>query len=148
MEKQKIMEEIPIKMLEQELRRARFVKETENDRNEIYNFSGKDCPLLMLQVGILRELSFRHGGGGVGLPFDIDQYDEFIHPDYPGPYLQKGFKQLIVWNPRNREIIGGYRYALGRDFLSHDYSSIKSPTAEFFDCSSLFLSFYAPSLIP
>ena len=48
---------------------------------------------------------------------DIDQYDEFVHPDYPGPYATNGFKQLIIWDPEEKEIVGGYRYAKMADFI-------------------------------
>ena len=140
---QKILDQIPSTILEKELSKARFVKETENGHNQIFTFSGKDCPNLMLQIGILRELSFRNGGGGTRLAVDIDQYDEFVHPDYPGPYATNGFKQLIVWDPEEKEIVGGYRYAKMADFIRSNLM-IDSPTMELFDCSPAFISLYAP----
>ena len=141
---QKVLDLIPSDVLEQELVKACLVKETENGQNLIYIFSGKDCPNLMLQVGILREMSFRNGGGGTGLSMDIDRFDEFIHPAYPGPYADNGFKQLIVWDREEKEIIGGYRYAKMKDFIGADYKTIDSPTMELFDCSLSFIRHYAP----
>ncbi len=148
-EKQKpIMSEIHTYLLEDELRKkARFVKKTENGGNHIYVFSGKDCPNLMLQVGILREISFRNSGGGTGLPFDIDRFDEFAHPDFPGTFADAGFKQLIVWDSDAHEIIGGYRYAKMSDFINDSCTAIDSPTIELFDCSSNFIRMYAPFTI-
>ena len=42
----------------------------------------------MREIGRLRELSFRAGGGGTGKELDIDEYD----------FMEKPYKQLIVWN--------------------------------------------------
>ncbi|MEI6119233.1 MAG: GNAT family N-acetyltransferase [bacterium] len=147
MEQQKILDPIPSHILEAELKNARFVKETEHGGNHIYVFSGKDCPYLMMQIGILREMSFRQGGGGTGNAIDIDRWDEFAHPDFPGPYATNGFKQLIVWDPDNKEIIGGYRYAKMENFISKDHTSIDSPTIELFNCSLNFIRMYAPFAI-
>lgn len=144
---QPIMEVIPSSLLEEELQKARLVKETEHGGNYIYVFSGKDCPNLMIQVGILREMSFRSGGGGTGLSIDIDRWDEFYHPDYLGPYADNGFKQLIVWDPENKEIVGGYRYANMINFINKEYTAIDSPTMDLFDCSLDFIRMYAPYTI-
>lgn len=144
---QPIMSLIPSLSLQEELKKARFVKETEHGGNHIYVFSGRDCPQLMMQVGILREISFRSGGGGTGLAIDIDRFDEFSHPDFPGSYAINGFKQLIVWDPENKEIVGGYRYALMSDFINTDFTAIDSPTIELFDCSKEFIRVYAPYTI-
>lgn len=164
---EKIMQLVPSSELEVELmdpKKARFVKDTEHGGNKIYIFSGNDCPKLMIQVGILREMSFRNGGGGTGLAIDIDRWDEFA-PDgltatalYPydrylpylqtlGPFIPQGFKQLIVWDPEEKEILGGYRYCEMEKFISKDRKSIDSPTAELFDCSLEFISAYAPFTI-
>lgn len=144
---EQIIDLLPSNVLQKELIKARLVKETENGNNQIYVFSGKDCPNLMVQVGILREMSFRNGGGGTGLSIDIDRFDEFIHPDYPGEFADEGFKQLIVWDSEDKEIIGGYRYAKMKDFINDTYTAIDSPTIELFDCSPHFISQYAPFTI-
>lgn len=144
---------VPSEVLERELQKARFVKQTDRGNNQIYTFSGHDCPHLMIQVGILREMAFRAGGGGTGLSIDIDEYDEFTHPDYPGRYLKHGFKQLIVWDSENKIIVGGYRYALmdryalKNDLASAYFLSISSPTLHLFDASTRFLQTYAPFTI-
>jgi hypothetical protein len=46
----------------------------------------------MLEIGRLRELSFRSGGGGTGEEIDTDKYD----------YMEKPYRQLIVWDPQLR----------------------------------------------
>jgi hypothetical protein len=86
--------------IEAELTRERFVRPTHFLDNEIYIVNGNDCPYTMLEIGRLREVSFRAGGGGTGKPTDVDGYDV-------GQYA---YDQLIVWDPREKEIVGGYRY--------------------------------------
>lgn len=150
---------ISSEVLERELECARFVKYTERGENKIYVFSGRDCPYLMLQIGILREVSFRNGGGGTGLAIDVDCWDEFstehisadaVDLEYLnslGPFLSNGFKQLIIWDPENKEIIGGYRYAEMSLLLNEDMNMINSPSMELFDCSLRFFRAYAPYTI-
>jgi hypothetical protein len=87
------------KLLE-ELSPERFLRQTNNSHNEIYAFTAHECPNLMQEVGRLREISFREAGGGTGEPVDIDHYDLSDHP----------YHQLIVWDPKEQEILGGYRY--------------------------------------
>ena len=158
MKTEKILNPVPSDILEVELTKARFVKDTERGGNKVYVFSGKECPFLMIQIGILREMSFRNGGGGTGLRIDIDRWDEFdptkIPVDSPyydldyfnalGPFTENGFKQLIVWDPENKEIVGGYRYAKMDDFISKDREYIDSPTTEMFNYSRDFVRLYAP----
>lgn len=59
----------------------------------------------MKEIGRLRELSFRGGGGGTGKESDEDGFD----------YGRYAYQQLIVWNPEDKEIVGGYRFAVCRN---------------------------------
>ncbi|MFT3737438.1 MAG: GNAT family N-acetyltransferase [Breznakibacter sp.] len=102
-----IMEPVDREKLIMELTPKRFLRNTLRGNNQIYRFNYRESPLLMFEVGRLRELSFRKVDCGTGKALDIDDYD--IEP--------KGYHQLIVWNPRDKEIIGGYRYAMGHDYL-------------------------------
>jgi hypothetical protein len=156
---QSILPVLPSEVLEKDLKNAQFIKDTERGGNKIYTFSGRECPYLMIQVAILREMSFRNGGGGTGLILDIDRFDEFSVEHVPknnsylkipyfrtlGPFVDQGFKQLIVWDPEQKEIIGGYRYALMADFIQDD--NVVSPTIELFNYSPAFLHLYVPYAI-
>ncbi|MFW5663603.1 MAG: GNAT family N-acetyltransferase [bacterium] len=86
--------------LKKELAKSLLVRTTNFENNEIYIFNAHQCPDLMREVGRLREISFRASGGGSGKSIDIDEYDRMGNP----------YQQIIVWNPREEEIIGGYRY--------------------------------------
>ena len=73
--------------------------------NLIYDITAHECPNVMREIGRLREISYRAGGGGTGKELDIDDQDIM-----PRPY-----HQLIVWDPDNNQIIGGYRYLFGHE---------------------------------
>ena len=92
-------------VLKKELTEDKFLRPTNKAHNEIYVVTAHNAPNVMLEIGRLRELSFRSGGGGTGEEIDTDEYD----------YMIKPYHQLIVWDPTGEEIIGGYRYLPGVD---------------------------------
>jgi len=100
-----IIPPIDREILKKELTRDRFLRPTNKAHNEIYVITAHNSPNVMLEIGRLRELSFRSGGGGTGEEIDTDEYD----------YMIKPYSQLIVWDPTGEEIIGGYRYLPGKD---------------------------------
>jgi hypothetical protein len=99
---QPVTDKIDRELIKAELNAEHFIRPTNNIGNEIYIFDGNTAPHLMLEVGRLREIAFREAGGGTGKSADIDEYDKGVF----------AYKQLIVWNPEDEEIIGGYRFAL------------------------------------
>jgi hypothetical protein len=113
-----------------------FVRPTNNIGNEIYIFDGNHKPHLMREVGRLRELSFRMAGGGTGKEIDIDEYDLGVTP----------YKQLIVWNPADKEIVGGYRFQLCKDALQSD-GTFHLSTSEIFEYTDKLIQNYFPSTI-
>lgn len=100
-----IIDPIDRETLKRELTQDIFIRPTNNASNEIYIFKGDEKPNLMKEVGRLREVSFRAAGGGTGKPLDVDEFDS-------GPY---SYSQLIVWDPSENAIVGGYRVVLCKD---------------------------------
>ena len=88
----------------------------------------------MDEIGRLREIVFREAGGGTGKASDIDEFDT----------CDNCYKQLIVWNPDEEEIIGGYRYLLGTDWQYDDNGQPILATSHMFHFSEKFLRDYAP----
>lgn len=121
-------------LLEAELTSDKFVRETNNGNNLIYIFEYRDSPNLMREIGRLREITFKDSGGGTGNEIDIDEFD----------LGEKPFRQLIVWNPEEKEIVGGYRFAQGSNLLHNKKGEILSPTAELFRFSPKFIKDYLP----
>jgi len=91
-------------LLEEELTKNRLVRYSSRGENKLYDFNAHEAPNTMREVGRLREIAFRVAGGGTGKATDIDNYD--VDPEAP-------YRQLIVWDPKRKEILGGYRYILG-----------------------------------
>jgi len=104
-----IFPKLPIELIEKELTDNKFLRETNKGGNQIYVITAQNSPNIFYEIGRLREITFRHAGGGTGLETDIDFYDTCEVP----------YKQLIVWDPDSKEILGGYRYLLGNN-LSYD----------------------------
>jgi hypothetical protein len=124
-------------LLLEELKPGHFLRNTNNGNNEIYIIEAHSSPNLMREVGRLRELSFRMAGGGTGEPLDIDAYDTA-----PIPY-----KQLIVWDPARKEIVGGYRYILCSDAGLNVAGIPNLATSELFIFSKQFIELYFPYTI-
>jgi len=99
-----IIEPVETSLLEQELE-GHLLRPTNKAGNLIYDITAHECPNVMREIGRLREISYRGGGGATGKPMDIDKMDT----------MEKPYHQLIVWDPDNRRIIGGYRYLLGKE---------------------------------
>lgn len=120
----------------EELAQDIFIRPTNNVGNEIYIFNGNQCPNLMRELGRLREISFRTAGGGTGAPLDVDEFDT-------GKYA---YNQLIVWNPADLEIVGGYRFKLCHEACD-DLGNYHLSTKEIFEYSEKLKRDYFPYTI-
>ena len=124
-------------LLKQELNSDTWIRKTNNGNNEIYIISHHNAPNTMLEIGRLRELTFRAAGGGTGKECDIDHFDT-------DPIC---YKQLIVWNEEDQEIIGGYRYIRCGDVLDYNKQEAKLATSGLFNFSPAFVKNYMPTTI-
>lgn len=131
---EKIIEQISKSLIKSELTVQKRVRSTNKASNEIYVFTAHDSPNLMREVGRLREIAFRHYGGGTGLEADIDKYDTMEIP----------YRQLIVWDPENEEILGGYRFIYGSDVEFDEDGKPILATAHLLNFSQEFIDEYLP----
>ena len=134
---EQIISPIDKQVLRSELTPERLLRQTNKSNNEIYIVTWQDSPNVLREIGRLREIAFRAAGGGTGKELDLDEYDLC-----PNPY-----KQLIVWNPEEEEIIGGYRYFLGHEVSLDDEGQPKLATSHMFHFSEHFLRDYMPQTI-
>ena len=100
-----IIAPVPKELLKAELTEDKRLRFTHRSDNEIYIVTAAEAPNVMREIGRLREIAFRAAGGGTGKEVDIDEFDTMEMP----------YKQLVVWNPENNDIIGGYRFIFGQD---------------------------------
>lgn len=121
-------------LIEKELNKERFVRMTNKGNNEIYIVNHHNSPHTMREIGRLREVSFRDAGGGTGHEIDIDNYDT----------CDRCYEQLIVWNPEDQEIIGGYRYITGTRAYNEATDQYDLSTAHYFDFSNEMKRNYLP----
>lgn len=128
-----IIQPVDRKLLIKELTATKYIRTTRKGGNELYEVTYQDSPNIMREIGRLRELSFRTSGGGTGKDCDIDEFD--TDPKF-------AYKQLIVWDPDNQEIIGGYRY-----ILCGGLPIEKLATKELFVYSEEFVNEYLPFTI-
>ena len=133
-----IIAPIPVEAILAELTQEKFFRKTNNGGNEIYVLSAHDSPNTMREIGRLREISFRDSGGGTGLDCDIDDFD--IRDE-------NEFMQLIVWNPVDKAIIGGYRFLLCDKLPVDGNGQVDTPTSELFYYSPRFVNDYLPYTI-
>jgi len=131
---QEIIPPVSKELLKSELTPERQLRMTNRSHNEIYVITAHEAPNVMQEIGRLREISFREAGGGTGLPSDIDEFDT----------CENCYKQLIVWNPEEEEIIGGYRYIFGKDWELDDKGQPILATSHMFHFSDKFLKEYMP----
>lgn len=134
---QEIIPKVDRALIEAELTPERLLRRSNKGDNEIYVVDAFNAPNTMREIGRLREIAFRDAGGGTGLECDIDEFDTM----QPVPC-----RQMIVWNPASREIIGGYRFILGEDITMRD-GVPNIATSHMFRFSDRFLREYLPHTI-
>jgi len=133
-----VIPKIDRQTLKSELTPDKLFRKTNKSNNEIYLFAAHTAPNLMLEVGRLREIAFRFYGGGTGKPTDMDEFDTMDVP----------YRQLIVWDPANEEILGGYRFRWGNEITFNSNGQPNNiATAELFHFSPEFLSDYLPKMV-
>ena len=116
-------------LIKSELTPDKRLRMTNKSHNQIYIVDYHDSPNVVKEIGRQREETFREAGGGTGKPLDLDEFDT----------MENCYKQLIVWNPNEEEIIGGYRYKLGSEV---DFDSNGQPilaTSHLFHFSEKFI---------
>lgn len=65
----------------------------------------KDLPNVLLEIGRLREITFRKVGEGTGKNRDLDEFDLY-------------YQHLIIWDRKNKQLVGGYRIGQGSQIFS------------------------------
>ncbi|MGL5960022.1 MAG: GNAT family N-acetyltransferase [Bacteroidales bacterium] len=124
-----IIAPIDKRLIIKELSGIPLLKKTNKGDNELYVINDNNAPNIMLEIGRLREISFRHAGGGTGKSYDIDLFDRG----------EKPYEQLIVWDKNANEILGGYRYICTKKCALENLA-----TAELFKFSEEFGTHYQP----
>ena len=134
---QRIIDAVDPDVIEAELTDQFFLRDTNKAGNKIYVIDAASAPNVMREIGRLREIAFRLAGGGTGKDCDIDRYDTMTPP----------CRQLIVWDPESKLILGGYRYICGKDIRLDDDGRPRIATSHMFNFSERFIKDYLPYTI-
>ncbi|MBK9734083.1 MAG: lysophospholipid acyltransferase family protein [Saprospiraceae bacterium] len=73
---------------------------------QLYFTQFEGLPGLKIEIGRLRECTFREVGEGTGLGLDTDKYDDYYH-------------HLILWDKVNSKIAGSYRLGIGQQIINN-----------------------------
>jgi hypothetical protein len=133
----KIIEPIATELIEAELTNDRFLRVANKGGNHIYIVDAFNAPNTMREIGRLREIAFRSAGGGTGKDCDIDEFD----------MMQPPCRQLVVWDPESKLILGGYRFICGEDIRMDEQGRPRIATSHMFRFSERFLRGYLPYTI-
>lgn len=133
---QPIIEKIAPELIKKELTADKFLRHTNKGGNEIYVIDAFNSPNTMREIGRIREIAFRGAGGGTGTECDIDEFD----------IMAKPCRQMIVWNPAEAEIVGGYRFILGEDMEIKD-GEPNIAMSHMFAFSPEFIKHYLPNTL-
>lgn len=134
---EKIIDPIPVDVLKQELTPSKKLTDTNKGHNELYIVTWQDSPNVTMEIGRLREHTFRTAGGSTGNAVDLDEYDKMENP----------YKQLIVWDPDAEAIIGGYRFLLGTDVQFDENGQPIMASAHQFHFSQQYIEQYLPHVV-
>jgi hypothetical protein len=134
---QHVIEPVDVALIEKELTPDRLLRDTNKGGNKIYIVDAHTAPNVMREIGRLREIAFRAAGGGTGKECDIDEYDTMNPP----------CRQLLVWNPESKEIIGGYRFIPGNEIVVRPDGTPRIATSHMFNFSERFMRDYLPYTI-
>lgn len=102
MRRKRVIPPVPTRYLLEELTADKMLGATTHANNLIYVVDSSDSPALLLEIGRLREIAFRDAGGGTGESMDLDEGDLAVG----------GYRQMIIWDPYARQIVGGYRFII------------------------------------
>lgn len=125
-----LVEPVDKELLKQELNEKCFLRDTNHAGNKLYIIDNQTAPNVMREIGRLREIAFRNGGGGTGKEVDLDAFD--LDPAFK-------YKQLVLWDPEAECIIGGYRYVLGDDVMYDRFGQPIMPSSHLFRFTQRYL---------
>ena len=134
---EEIIAPIPVEVLKSELTEDKRLRFTNKSHNEVYVVTWQTAPNVLREIGRLREIAFRAAGGGTGKALDLDEFDT----------MEKPYKQLIVWDPEEEAILGGYRYLMGTEAQFDATGQPILATSHMFHFSDRFIRDYLPYTI-
>lgn len=98
-----IIHKIDSRLLKKELNKSQLLGIT-SDNKKILLTDKDNSPNVLNELARLREVTFRKVGEGTGKRLDLDNYDNY-------------YRQIILWDDYELEIVGSYRFGIGREII-------------------------------
>lgn len=73
----------------------------------IYLADSEDIPNVLMEIGRLREITFREVGEGTNKSMDLDRFDSY-------------YKHLFLWDKDGKVLVGAYRMGMGEEIFARD----------------------------
>lgn len=101
---QPVTEGIRTELIEQEIDAIAHLKLFSQQNFDVYLAPAAAIPNIMLEIGRLRELTFRQEGEGTNKKIDLDQFDEY-------------YEHLFLYDRKASQLAGAYRIGKGNDII-------------------------------
>jgi len=101
---QPVSEGINPSLIKQEIEQITHLKLFSQQNFDVYLAPANAIPNLMLEIGRLRELTFRQEGEGTNKKIDLDQFDEY-------------YEHLFLYDRETSQLAGAYRIGKGNDII-------------------------------
>lgn len=137
MNMEQIIDPVDVSLIEAELTPEKKLGDTNKGGNELYVVTWHNSPNTVREIGRLREISYRDAGASSGKAMDLDEYDTMEEP----------YRQIIVWDPDAKSIIGGYRYILGTNVKFKEDGQPNITSSHLYHFSDLFIKDYLPHVM-
>ncbi len=100
-----IIPAIPTELIQEEIRLSipEFLL-FESKNYQVLCAPAAAIPNTLLEIGRLREITFREVGEGTNRSYDLDEFDLYYY-------------QLIIWDTEEKKIVGAYRIGKGREIF-------------------------------
>ncbi len=85
---------------------------------DAYFASSDQIPNILMEIGRLREHTFRDVGEGTNQEIDLDKYDQY-------------YRHLFLWDRKDKQLVGAYRMGLGKE-IYEKYGTDGFYTSELF----------------
>lgn len=102
-EPKEIAHKVNTVLIEQEVEnlRANNKRLLESKNYEVFLVAASDIKNILIEIGRLREITFREVGEGTNEAIDLDKYDRYYH-------------HMFLWDNEAKKIAGAYRMGLGK----------------------------------
>lgn len=104
-EAEPLFQEIPKEVLESEIKDVSPSSLLFSQKQyDVYICPSEEIPYILLEIGRLREKTFREVGEGTNHAIDLDRFDEY-------------YQHLFIWDREESRVIGSYRIGKGDEIM-------------------------------